>query len=112
MNASLANITHRRAMLVARAAAQREEIGRAAQPWRAPLAFADRGIALLHALRQHPLAVALAAVALAQLVFRKRRRWIRGILVAWQIYRGLRTGTESPHRSQGEATDNGFATIR
>lgn len=112
MNASLANIIHRRAMLVARAAAQREEIDRAAQPWRAPLAFADRGIALFHALRQHPLAAALAAVTLAQLVFRKRHRWMRTILAAWQVYRGLRTGTESPRHSRSEATDNGSATNR
>lgn len=90
MNARLAEVTRRRAALVAKAAAQREEVGRLTQPWQMPLALADHGIALVRTLRAHPLAI---AVGVALLVRMRRIRlgvWIERIWTAWQFYHLLR----------------------
>jgi YqjK-like protein len=89
MNTRLAEITHRRAMLVDQAAARRDELSRAIHSWRVPLAFVGRGIAFVRTLRRFPLAVALGAALLGRTVLLKRHVWVKRILVAWQIYRGL-----------------------
>jgi hypothetical protein len=97
MNARLAEITRRRAALVAQAAAQRSEVSRLSQRWQMPLALADLGIALVRTVRTHPLAIALGVV----LLVRMRRRlsvWIERIWTAWQIYHSLRE-----HRARDRA---------
>ncbi len=80
-------IARRRATLVAKAAAQRDELGRLVGPWQKPLALVDRGIGIVRRLRAHPLAVA-AGVAL--LVGIGRGRWAGRIWAVWQIYSSLR----------------------
>lgn len=90
MNA-LEVIARRRAALVAHAAAQRDELGRLVDPWRRPLAFADRGIGIARRLRAHPFAVA-AGVALLVGMWRGRLGgWAGRIWAAWQLYASLRS---------------------
>ncbi len=89
MNERLAAITHRRAVLVARAAAQRNEIGRAAQHWRAPLAVVDRGADLVRRLRAHPLAILIGVALLVRMGRGRRSAWFGRIWTAWTLYRSL-----------------------
>lgn len=89
MNERLAAITHRRAVLVARAAAQRAEIGRSAQRWRAPIDFADRGVDFIRSLRRHPLAILIGVALLVRLSRGRRGAWFGRIWTAWTLYRSL-----------------------
>jgi len=90
MNAQLAKITRRRAVLVAQAAAQRKEVGRLTQQWQGPLALADHGIALVRTLRAHPLAITLGLALLVRMQRHRLRVWTERIWAGWQIYRSLR----------------------
>ncbi|MGA9032307.1 MAG: YqjK-like family protein [Sulfuricaulis sp.] len=92
MNTRLEQLTRRRVALVAQAAVQREEVGRLMQPWRATLALADHGIALVRTLRMLPLVI---AVGVGFLVATRRNRlsaWIELIWIAWQFYSKLTAG--------------------
>jgi hypothetical protein len=89
MNERLAAIAHRRAGLVARAAAQRSEIVRVAQHWRTPLALVDRGADLMRTLRAHPLAILIGVALLVRLSRGRRSAWFGRIWTAWTLYRSL-----------------------
>ena len=92
MNSRLEELTRHRVTLVAQAAGQREEIGRLTQPWRATLALAERGMALVHTLRRLPLAI---AVGVGFVVAMRRKRlsvWIEFIWIAWQFSSKLTAG--------------------
>lgn len=89
MNARLTTIARRRAALVAQIAAQRTELDRLMQPWRMPLALADRGMALAHRLRAHPLAVAVGVALLTRMGRGRLGVWIGRIWTTWQVYRSL-----------------------
>lgn len=90
MNTRLTEITRRRATLVAQAAAQRDELGRLLQPWQAPLAFVDRGIALARRVRTHPLALAVGALLLLRLGLGRWSAWAGRVWTGWQIYQSLK----------------------
>jgi hypothetical protein len=90
MDTLLAEVMRRRAALVTRAAAQREEVGRLTQQWQMPLALADHGIALVRTLRMHPLAVAVAVALLVRVRRVRLTVWIERIRTAWQFYHSLR----------------------
>ncbi len=89
MNEWMVEIAQRRAVLVARAAAQREEIGRLVRPWQASFALADRGLALLRRLRGHPLLLTLGVALLARFGSGRLGVWAGRIWTAWQLYRSL-----------------------
>lgn len=89
MNARLTAIARRRAALVAQAAAQRHELDRLIRPWQMPLALADRGIALVHGLRAHPLAIAVGVALLTRMGRGRLGVWVGRIWTAWQLYRSL-----------------------
>lgn len=89
MNARLAAITHRRAVLVAQAAAQRDEIGRLVQRWLTPLAFVDRGVDLVRSLRTHPLAILIGVALVVRLWPGRASAWFGRIWSAWTLYRTL-----------------------
>lgn len=92
---SLADISLRRARLVARAQSDREDIGDGLAPLAGAIRIVDRGLAgarlLRAAVREYPL-VAAAAVALA-LALRPGRtlRLARWAIGAWQAWRLVET---------------------
>jgi hypothetical protein len=83
----IAQIHARRERLVARSAAQRDELALLLAPLKGPLAVADRGIAVVQYARAHPglmaIAVAIVVVASPKRAF----RWARRAFVAWRGYR-------------------------
>lgn len=88
MNARrIARIRARRERLVARAAAQRDEITLLLAPLAGPLALADRGLAAAQYVRAHPGAVAIAIAVVVALSPRRAFRWARRAFVVWRGYR-------------------------
>ena len=87
MNRRLAQIYARRERLVAKAAAQRDEVALLLTPWAAPLALADKGVAAATYVRAHPGLVLAAAAALAVLSPKRALRWARRAYTVWRGYR-------------------------
>jgi hypothetical protein len=83
----IAQIHARRERLLARAAAQRDEVALLLAPLRSPLAVADRGILVAQYVRTHPGLVAIAAAVFVVLSPRRAWRWARR---AFTIWRGTR----------------------
>jgi hypothetical protein len=92
----LAQIHARQERLVAKAAAQREEVALLLAPWQAPLAIADRGMAVAAYVRGHPEFVLIAVAALAVLSPKRAYRWARRAFAAW---RGYRWAVNALHRA-------------
>jgi hypothetical protein len=82
-------LAERRAHLVAEAARQRLALAQAIEPWRAPLALADRGRAALDVLRRHPFWLLGAIGALSTLRHAPARRWLGRGWLAWRLLRRL-----------------------
>jgi len=83
----LAQIHARRERLLAKAAAQREEVALLLAPWQAPLAFADKGLTVATYLREHPSIVIVAVAALVVLSPKRAYRWARRSFAVWRGYR-------------------------
>jgi YqjK-like protein len=83
----LAQIHARRERLLAKAAAQRDEVALLLAPWQAPLAVADRGVAVATYLRAHPSIVLVAVAALVVLSPKRAFRWARRAFSVWRGYR-------------------------
>jgi len=90
MNTRLAAISRRRTELVARAEAQREEIGRLTHRWHTPLTFVDRGFALVCSFRTHPLAVAIGVALLLRIPGGRLGLWIERLWSGWRLYQSVR----------------------
>lgn len=85
MNAKLIELAERRAMLVARAATQRQELAQAFAPWRGPLAVVDQGVLAARYLGRHPELV-VGALAFAAVLSPKRVfGWLRRGWVVWRM---------------------------
>jgi hypothetical protein len=83
-------IAARRAQLIARAEADRARVASDFAPLAGAIAVVDKGWAAARWLRERPLAVALAGVALAAVAGRRPRgalRWARLAFSAWQGWR-------------------------
>jgi hypothetical protein len=87
MNGKLTQLAARRERLVAQAAAQRTALVQDLEPWRAPLALADRGMAALRYVRRHPGLLAGAALVIVALRPRRAGKWIRFAWIGWQFGR-------------------------
>jgi small neutral amino acid transporter SnatA (MarC family) len=87
VNRRLAQIHARRERLVAKAAAQRDEVALLLTPWAVPLALADKGIAAATYVRAHPGLVLVAAAALVVLSPKRALRWTRRGFAVWRGYR-------------------------
>lgn len=86
MNSQMLMVMQRRSELLARIAAQREQIAEVGARWKAPLALADQGLAVVRFLRSHPV---LVAGVVALLVI--RRRGVVGLLKGgWRVWKGYR----------------------
>jgi YqjK-like protein len=86
MNSQMLAVMQRRGELLARIAAQREQMTETGARWQAPLALADQGLAVMRFLRSHPALVA-GVVAL----FMVRRRGVVGLVKGgWRVWKGYR----------------------
>lgn len=89
MSKPLREIMRKRGELVARIAAQREQVTLASVRWKAPLAVADQGLAAVRYVRSHPLILA-GVVALLAI----RRNSVIGVagtaLRLWNLYNSTR----------------------
>jgi hypothetical protein len=88
MSAKLLELAERRAVLSARAASQRAELGQALVPIRKTLAVVDKGAAAARYLKRHP--VLLVGVTACVAVFRFQRvfTWLRH---GWVLWRAVHT---------------------
>jgi hypothetical protein len=93
MNTKLAHLAERRQRLVAQAASQRTALAHDMEPWRARLALADRGVAMVRYVRHHPGLMLGAALLLAVLRPSRTSKWLRRGWVVWQIGRRLHRGS-------------------
>lgn len=90
MNDKLIRLAERRERLVAQAAAQRITLAQNIEPWRAPLARADQGLAALRYIRNHPAWIVGGVVLLAALRHRHIGTWLGRGWVTWQMMHKLR----------------------
>lgn len=86
MNKQMLEVMQRRGELLARIAAQREQVAEIGTRWQTPLALADQGLAAVRFLRSNPVLVAGVA---ALLVIRRRGvvGLVKGVWRAWRGYR-------------------------
>jgi hypothetical protein len=89
MNERLQRLAERRQQLVARAAVQRAALAQHIEPWRTPLALADRGLAAVRYVRRHPGLVIGAAALLAVLRPTRAGRWLQRSWVLVSVVRKL-----------------------
>jgi len=86
MNSKMSAVMQRRGELLARIAAQREQAAEIGARWQAPLALADKGLAVVRFLRSHPALVAGVAA-----LFVIRRRNVAGLVKGgWRVWKGYR----------------------
>ena len=93
MNGKLTRLAERRERLIAQAAAQRMMLGQNIEPWRIPLSLADRGLAALRYIMNHPTWIVGGVALLA--VLRPGRvgigKWVQRGWLTWQLIRKLRS---------------------
>jgi hypothetical protein len=77
----------RRERLLARAAAQRDELALLLAPLKGPLGLADRGIAAAQYARAHPGLVVIASAIFVVLSPKRAFRWARRAFGVWRGYR-------------------------
>lgn len=86
MNSQMLVVKQRRGELLARIAAQREQVAQIGTRWQAPLALADQGLVVVRFLRSHP-----ALVASVVALFVIRRRGAVGLMKSgWRVWKGYR----------------------
>lgn len=85
----IAQLEARRSVLIARAAEQRVVLAGAAEPWRRPLAIADRGVAMVRFFKRYPAFLAAACVVLLVLKPGPTFRWGRRGYFAWRAWRAF-----------------------
>ena len=90
MNKKLIRLAERRERLVTRAAEQRVALAQNIEPYRAPLALADRGITALRYIRSHPEWLVGVVVLFAALRPGRVGKWLKRGLVPLQIMYTLR----------------------
>lgn len=90
MNRKQTRLADRRESLIAQAAMQRSTLWRNMESLRAPLAQADRGLAALRYVRQHPVWLVGGIAALAVLRRFRTGKWLTRGVLAWQMVRKLR----------------------
>ena len=86
----MADVMHQREQLLARCNAQRGEIAALARQWEDPLAIADRALAGINYLRQHPIVLGGLVALLAVVQRRRWWGWAQRGFVLWQGYRAFR----------------------
>jgi hypothetical protein len=87
MNAKLIELAEQRAVLVARAAAQRAELSQALASWRGPLGVADQGWAAVRYLRSNPMLLGGVAAFLVGLRPWRLLKWLPPGWLTWRLAR-------------------------
>lgn len=87
MNTKLAKLEQRRQQLLAQAAMQRELIAQHIEPWRTPLALADRGLNIVHYVRQHPVFMVASLSILGLMRLTRTGKWLQGGWLFMQVAR-------------------------
>ncbi len=87
MNTKAIELAERRATLVARAAAQREDLSKALTAWRKPLAKAQQGLDTARRIWAHP---ELFAGVIALLTVLRAWRIVRWLPPGWVVWRVAR----------------------
>ena len=90
MNKKLIRLAERRERLVTRAAEQRVALAQNIEPYRVPLALADRGLYALRYLRSHPEWLVGVVVLLVALRPGRVGKWLGRGWVTWQMMYTLR----------------------
>jgi len=83
-------VMRQRERLLARCNTQRGEIAALARQWEGPLAMADRAIAGINYLRQHPVVLGILVTFLAIVQRRGWWGWAQRGFVLWRAYRAFR----------------------
>jgi hypothetical protein len=86
MNEKMFELKQSRGELLARIAAQREQMTEIGMHWRTPLALADEGVAAVRFLRCHPLLVA-GVVAFSVICHCGAAGLVSGVWLVWEGYR-------------------------
>ncbi|HRK78470.1 MAG TPA: YqjK-like family protein [Thiobacillus sp.] len=89
MNEKSTRLAERRERLVAQAAAQRTALAQNLDPWRAPLALVDQGVAALRYVRRRPALLMGAMLMIAVLRPKRLGRGLGLVWGAWQLGRRL-----------------------
>jgi hypothetical protein len=87
---TIRDVAYKREQLLARCAAQRDDLAMLAGQLSGPLKIADGAIAGVRYLRSHPLALGAVTALLAASRGRGVWTWARRGLLAWRAYRALR----------------------
>jgi hypothetical protein len=90
LNKILIRLAERRERLVTRAAKQRVALAQNIEPYRIPLALADRGINALRYIKSHPEWIVGVVVLLAALRPGRVGKWLGRGWVTWQMMYSLR----------------------
>lgn len=90
MNEKLTRLAERRERLVAQIAAQRTALAQNIEPWRTPLALADRGLAALRYVRSHPAWIVGGGILFAAVRPARAGKWLGLGWAAWKILLKLR----------------------
>ncbi|MES2238477.1 MAG: YqjK-like family protein [Pseudomonadota bacterium] len=90
----LTRLAARREQLIAQAAGQRTALAQSIEPWRAPLALADQGLAVVRLIKSRPAwlvgaAIFLAVMRPAGLRSGRIGKWLRRGWVTWQVVQNL-----------------------
>ena len=88
---TIRDVEYKREVLLARCAAQRDDLAMLARQLSGPLKIADGAIAGVRYLRDHPLALGALTALLAASRGRSAWTWAQRGLLAWRAYRALRT---------------------
>jgi hypothetical protein len=89
MNKKLIRLAQRRERLVTRAAEQRVALAQNIEPYRVPLALADRGLYALRYIRSHPEWLVGVVVLLAALRPGRVGKWLGRGWVTWRMMSAL-----------------------
>ena len=87
---TISDVAYKREQLLARCAAQRDELAMLTVQLSGPRKIADGAIGAVRYLRNHPLAVGALTALLAASRGRSAWTWAQRGLLAWRAYRALR----------------------
>lgn len=85
-------LAERRERLLAQAALQRVALAQDIEPWRTPLALADRGLDALRYIKRHPALLVGGFALIAVLRPGRAWTWLRRGWLTWQAIHRLRGG--------------------
>lgn len=92
----MTDLERKRELLVARCAAQRDELESLVRRFERPLAVADRGLAAVRYLRDRPLLIGALTAAVVAARGRGLAKWAKLGVTAWRAYRALAAARKVP----------------